>query len=783
MKHRQLREKRMRNTDKTRWIWNRHWSPEDKNEPGVMLFRKEITILEGLANCRVKVSADTKYKLYINGHLAEIGPSRGDREIWFYETVDLTKYLMTGKNCIAAVVLRYPEDPGKGNHGMFRTATPGLFIDGRIIYENGASEKLRTDETWKCLKDSRIVFIREEERFAPLIIHEEVYGNPAYRAWKMPGYQDDFWEDAFCYAYTEVPEAVSPGNLHPRDIPSLYLEKRQFRSVKSARVSVHSKEEWEDCLKGGHPLRIPPHTREIVEIDAGEEMTGFIHAAFEKGMNAKVRILYAEAYVMNGFEGPERIPVKNDREDCMNGHLSGYSDLYHLYGQGDEQRAEHYFPFWFRTFRFIQLTIETAEEPLLFDAFDYKETGYPLQVKTAVHTSDLSMNPIWEISERTLRRCMHETYEDCPYYEQLQYLMDTRQQILYTYAVSADDRLARKCIADMRRSQRYDGLLNASYPNMSSNVIPGFSIYYILMVYDHMMYFGDKELVRESLPVIEGILNFFRRNLDENGLVRKTGGLLDKARFWSFIDWAREWNDTNGMPPAGLYGPLTMESLLYILGLQKAAELMRWIGRHDEAAAALQQSQLVQAAVLAYCRGSNGMLTDGPGIEQYSQHCQVFAVLTGTGEKAVLRRNLLKSMQEPGYTRCTVAMRFYLFRALEKLDLYQLTEEYWEPWRIMIKNHCTTCVESEAYARSECHGWGALALFELPTVTLGVSPAEPGYETIRIHPTAGYMTEAKGDVMTPKGMVHVEWVLKDGKPEVQYRVPEGVKIKTSVRPV
>ena len=71
--------------------------------------------------------------------------------------------------------------------------------------------------------------------------------------------------------------------------------------------------------------------------------------------------------------------------------------------------------------------------PLTLQRFDYQETGYPLEVSTSVKTSDESLSDIWEISEKTLRRCMHETYEDCPYYEQLQYVMDSRTQILYTY--------------------------------------------------------------------------------------------------------------------------------------------------------------------------------------------------------------------------------------------------------------------------------------------------------------------------------------------------------------
>ena len=112
---------------------------------------------------------------------------------------------------------------------------------------------------------------------------------------------------------------------------------------------------------------------------------------------------------------------------------------------------------------------------------------------------------------------MHETYVDCPYYEQLQYIMDTRSEILYTYAVSADDRLARKAIAEFSRAQRPDGLLNCSYPNKTVNVIPGFALYYILMVHDHMMYFGDAELVKSVLPVVRRILDFFEERVIREG--------------------------------------------------------------------------------------------------------------------------------------------------------------------------------------------------------------------------------------------------------------------------
>ena len=756
------------------WIWSRHYSGEDRERPTLMLFRKTFDVKSEVKKAIINISADTKYKLYINGEFVQFGPSRGDKQLWFYDEVDIKGALREGKNCIAVIVLRYPEDPNKGNHGMIRTAIPGLMIDGEIETADESID-VSSDKGYRCYKDTRTSFVREEERFAPLIIHESVNGDPLYRGWKLPEYDDGFWEEAYVYPMGVIHPAVSPGNLAPRNIPFLYREKRRFEEISCVRKSVYTVNDWKAFISGKNALVIPPNTREIVELDAREEMTGFIHAAFVGGLGAKIKFVYSEAYVQDGFEGPERVPIKTDRRDSKNGHLLGYTDYYYLYGLGDESRKENYNPFWFRTFRFIQIVIETADEPLTFCEMDYEETGYPLQVKTKVSTSDKNMDKIWEISERTLKRCMHETYEDCPFYEQLQYIMDTRQQILYTYAISADDRLAKKCIVDMSRAQRYDGLLNCSYPNCSTNVIPGFSIYYILMVYDHMMYFGDKKLVKESMPVIEKILMYFHNHLDERGIVGTTGGLLFD-RFWSFIDWAKDWKETHGVPSAIKKGPITMESLLYVYGLQHAAKLSEYLGNNESKNEYIAEAALVQEAILKHCTGSNGMLTDGPGVEEYSQHCQVFAVLTKTGTENDRKANLLKTIDDKSYTQCTVAMRFYLFRALEDIDCYELTRDYWQPWLTMIENNCTTCVESEAYARSECHGWGALALYELPSVTLGVRPAKPGFEEIKIIPRAGYMEWASGTVITPKGEVRVSWELVDGKQSIKYSAPEGVKV-------
>lgn len=762
--------------NRTNWIWLPEWTAENKQAPVLALFLKKLDLAAKPESADIRISADTRYKLYINGQFAEMGPDRGDFQVWFYDPVDIKKYLHQGENVLAVQVLRYPTEYRKGNYGMFRTEYPGLYVEGIVSDASGNRYVLDADESWMCRVDEGFRIVSEAEGFAPLQIYEARRGIAELKGWTLPGYDAVSAKAGWAPArpYLHMSKMVSPGNLKKRSIPFLYRKRRRFQGVATVRMSLFHRHRWEALLLDDQRIVIPPHTKEIVEITAGEEMTAYITLAVQGGAGAEISILQSEGYVQDGHH--KGLPVKRNRNDQACGHLEGFEDRYVAAGYGCEEIPEEYEPFWFRTFRFIRLEIETKEQPLTLCRLDYTETGYPLEVMTKAESSDASLVPVWKISERTLRRCMHETYEDCPFYEQQQYAMDARVEILYTYAAAADDRLARKCMDDFKRSQRYDGLLNASYPCCRPNVIPGFSVYYILMLYDHMMYFGDRELLEEHLPTVFGILNYFHRHLTKEGYVAKLGGLNGRDRNWSFIDWVPEWDDTTGVPDAVLEGPITMESLLYVTGLQHAAAILDYLGYAEQAALYLGRAEAVQCALLQYAMGVNGMLQDGPGVEKYSQHVQVFSVLTETVTGEQGRRNLEETLLYPErYPQCSVAMAFYLFRAMQMTDLYVLSQEYWDIWHRMLKKGLTTCVEDEIGERSDCHGWGALILYELPSVILGVQPAKPGYEAVSIRPEPGYLEWAEGKVITPKGTVKVGWDVRDGGRFV-YEAPEGVEV-------
>lgn len=767
----------MNTKDSSGWIWTPDWTAKDQQVPRLVLFRHSLTITSMVKSAKVKVTADSRYKFYVNGKLVEVGPLKGNQKKWYFDSLDISDYLQVGLNVIAVKVLRYPPIHLAGNYGVVRTEMPGLFVQGEIKTEQ-ENYPLLSDENWQTYNNHHFEIVSEASDFAPLQIYEKSSGTPVLKDWLEPIADLTEWQSACEYDLAEVPPVLKAENLTPRTVPFMRRQLSHFGGIKQLVQTQSSLATWNSFLIDNHPVTIGANQRSVVEITANAEQTGYLQLAVAGGAGTRIKMLQSEAYVtsqtnvVNGLT----IHVKGDREDAEHGYLDGFFDTYTVGGSGKIASPEVYVPFWLRTFRFIRLEIETGNQPVTLTNFNYESTGYPLAVETKVQTSDSSLQDIWQLSERTLRRCMHETYEDCPYYEQQQYLMDTRAQILYTYAISADDRLARKAIDDFKCSQNPDGTLNASSPNFEENIIPTFSIYYIWMVYDHMMYFDDQQLLQDNFPAIKRILAYFDSHVSEAGYLDNLGGLNGISRYWSFIDWAAEWNETSGVPTAVKYGPVTIESLLYLYGLQAAIKIADHLGLSELAEKYLEQSRELSLAIKRDCIGQDGMIQDGPGLEIYSQQAQVFGILTHVLSYEQGKRNLKRTIEHrQDYAQCSVAMSFYLFAALKQVGLYAESNQYWDIWRRMLAKNCTTSVEAEAGERSECHAWGALALYELPTTILGVAPASPGYRTARIHPTPGYLKWAKGTVKTPVGVINVDWKLKDGRVDLTYQAPVPVE--------
>jgi alpha-L-rhamnosidase len=601
--------------------------------------------------------------------------------------------------------------------------------------------------------------------------------------WNTLDYDDSLWPTAILGTpQRKMSPMLDPRRLYPRQIPMLPEIPSKFQGAVNTEGSVDSAA-WTQLLQSDTAISIPANSKQWVELETETLTTGFLDLLCDvvggDGQLPVIEILCSECYELPIEESNSR--KKGDRTDFRNGKLYGMTDRYTLHSG-----ENYYSPFWFRTFRYIRLTITTHAQPVTINSFAYRATHYPLNVRTTVESSSPLITKLWEISISTLRNCMHETYEDCPFYEQNQFAMDSRSQILFTYLVSRDDRLARKAIQEFYASRRDDGLVETHFPCPGRGMnIPTFSLFWVLMIYDHMVHFGDEKLVKTYISAADGVLDYFDKRINDLGLV----GQFD-ADCWAFVDWTDGWftpsrGFTGLAVPKAYYskGAATFHSLLYAYVLAKASELQWFLGRRDTAAEYLARRRALLRVVRTHCfDAASGFFVDGPGAtDERSQHVQVMAVLSGCCDasvmdgddrpaavaidaRALMRRTILECA-EHRLAKASLAMGFYVFRAASEAGIY---EEVWDtltaPWRRMaFDEKMTTWAESESMTRSDCHGWSAVPLWEIGTEILGVRQLSPAYlamfpESQQVPPRKSLVADIKADVLiNDSETVHIEW--------------------------
>ncbi|KAJ5533210.1 hypothetical protein N7494_009762 [Penicillium frequentans] len=749
------------------WIWLPTHS-EDESQPGrYFLFRKSFQWTQpyGLREFPVHVSADSRYRLFVNGQRVSFGPCKSYPERWYYETIDILPYLTEGDNVISARVLRY-SCVNTGSSSIISTELPGLMVHAEL---EGLS--ISSDPSWKCLQEtSRKIIPHSEWNYLlgpPFMSNNErVTEAKKLSGWKRAAFDDTTWESAiFQFRPVKMLPIQRPWKLEPRPIPELPEIPGRFDGVVKCEGSI-TNAQWNSFIKGEEDLIVPAGETVSVDIECASLTTAFVNFQCGGGLGSIITFLYSECYEKDlGVDiAPFPMPRTKLLRSDSKGRLYGVKDIYTV---ADGQAEQTFEPFWFRAFRYVQLHIKASSQPLTLKEFTLRETSYPLDISTEIQAGP-ELNKIWDVSLRTLQNCRHETYEDCPFYEQNQFASDSRLQMLFTYQVSSDDRLARKTLEEFHASQTPDGLIKAQFPaGFKSKQIPQFSLYWVAMVWDHMRYFADKKVVRRYLSTIDGILNHFDERINDLGLV----GRFEEDT-WPFIDWVSEWSVPGKifescMPQSYTRnGAATFNSLLYIVALMQAADLCDFMGRTDTASEYATRAQALRDAVNKHCF-DDALYLDGPSTKEYSQHSQVFAVLSETITGTAARELMVRTMYNSSLVQCSSALQFYVFRAVEKVGLYnKMFPALLDPWRRMLADDLTTWAEFEENPRSDCHGWSACPVNEVVTQLYGIKPATPGFKRLRIEPQMDLLTTGEGTFVTPIAKIKLKWT-EDGNLEIE----------------
>jgi hypothetical protein len=319
-----------------------------------------------------------------------------------------------------------------------------------------------------------------------------------------------------------------------------------------------------------------------------------------------------------------------------------------------------------------------------------------------------------------------------------------------------------------------NGMLQCRYPSVFPQVIPGFALYWIFMLRDHFLYYKDEELIVRYRPSMEQVLNWFDRQLTTDGIVGPA-----PEGYWSFVDWVEEWIHLWGVPTASEKGPITVYSFMYIAALRIAADLNERTGRPEAAGEYSVRAEKVGEAVRALCWSEERkMFRDGPFAEEYSQHTQIWAVISDVVTGGEARSLMKRTLADKTLFQVSFAMSYFLFRALSQADLYEESFPLWKKWTEQVEMNLTSWMEDPVTQRSDCHAWGAIPLYEFPAGILGVKPALPGFDAIRVSPSIGTLRWARGAVVTRHGKVLVDWRIEDDELfRITVRGPDKIPVE------
>ncbi|CAK7218405.1 hypothetical protein SBRCBS47491_003498 [Sporothrix bragantina] len=769
------------------WIWHPAFPEHQLDTAGLLVhFRRQFTVDGEIPAClKIHISADTKYKLYVNHHLVSFGPVKGDQSLWFYDEVDIAPYLQRGSNFVGVHVLRLfcatqfaPSFP--------RLASGGLYVT--VPEDRTYSEHLSSSPLWEAAIDPFVTLRVNEPEDSFLHIYE------AHRRQDADCPLD--WRPAKILEYKNSTGNAPPWNLSPRLIPPHRVKTTGFAEIHNVQSDLAA-EAWRSLLladrnaEGARPgLRLPPGSRHRFELEIAAHTTAFLGARFLRprdGGGSSIRLTYAESYEDEPdlYKGERRKAHRRDRTK----QLIGPHDFYELQGQTvypgpqyleDETRQEAFVPFHYRTFRFIEVEINVgAASELVFQGIDVDAVHYPLDVQATIAAAPATdvVDALWTTSLRTLANCMHDCYEDCPFYEQLQYAMDTRSSALFTYCVAGDDRLARQAIVQLYYSfQPSTGLTASRAPSHRRQVIPHFSLYWICMLGDHWDYFGDARFLAPFAGVIDAILSYFALRVDaELQLVRSD---VRRPGIWNYIDWTDAWKPYGSPPVCERTGFSTFTNQMYAHTLNVAARVVGdTLGRHAVASEYRQRAQNITAAVQKHCFDgvfftdslASAQADEAPAPPR-SQHCQVWAVLSGAVQGRAAQELLRQTMHRTAageFVQGSIAMSFYILRALSMAGGSVYDDHFhtiWKaPWLAQLAMGVTTWVEDDIAQRSDCHAWGSVPLYEFVAEVAGVQPAAPGWATIQVRPRLQLYAEFNARVPMRMvdgktvGLVHVSW--------------------------
>jgi hypothetical protein len=427
-----------------------------------------------------------------------------------------------------------------------------------------------------------------------------------------------------------------------------------------------------------------------------------------------------------------------------------------------------------RSGRYVFLTLRNQQAPVRLRHVHLVESTYPVNYVGSFTCSDARLDRIWDISTRTLKLCMEDTYTDCPLYEQTHWVGDARNESLLAYGVFGAHDLARRCIRITAQSLERFPLTGCQTPSGWDCLLPAWSFLWGLSTWDHYWATGDKDWLRGVYPAVLRNLKGAEQFVNDRDLF--------SGAFWNLFDWTGADQGQKAV----------LHNSMFLVGAIDAALL------EAQTLGDTSQADWLKAFRARLVRGVNrlwdpakrsypdAVRDDGSISPSTCQHTSFLALLYDIIEKENAAA-ALKNLTEPPGKMVRIGSPFamlYLYETYEKLGMEdEIIREIYKHYLPMVESGATTVWESFPSGttgsggfptRSHCHAWSSAPSRFLNRIILGVKDTAPGAATVQISPRLNGLNWARGTTATARGPVSVDWKLAGQTLEVRYTAPATV---------
>jgi alpha-L-rhamnosidase len=777
--------------------WSGHWiAPEPRPDADLtaalggtpaeggfsrLLFRRSFELPEVPVAAPTRLTADSRYVLWVNGREVGRGPARSQPFRQRYDSYDLGPYLVAGTNVVAVLVTYYGHATS-----FWQPAAAGASTDAVLVFEATiGGEEIVSDGTWRVQRSAAWSLATPQSGLEGVPV-EILDARKLPIAWRETDFDDASWAQAALVATAHIgglaqtrPPTYPFGRLLSRGMSM--LDGDLVAPARALDASSRATPQW----RADHPA--PRVTQTLLE-EPSEVGTAQLPATFVVGSGRVQHLAFDFGRIVAGFleldlDAPSGTVVEiYFREKPFRPELA-WAGLDPGIGARYVARGEHdrFAGMELNGLRYVHLVVHASQQATVtVSRLEVREHLYPRTGGAYFHSDDPGLNALYRAGVRTVQLNSLDSYTDCPTREQRAWVGDAVVHQMVDLATNEDWGLARNYL-QLGNSPRPDGILPmvavGEIEASGGLTIPDWSLSWVHGVHVQYWHDGALDAMSRHLPTIERVLRWYANYVDERGTIADVPE-------WNLVDWASIF----------LTGRSSILTALWARGLTEFAELSDAVGNSGSAAWARGLYESAAAGYSDFWDDERGVyvdhITDGHRMPAASQVANASAIISGLAPRHRWA-SIVDTMTDPE----RLVVRSWIGSDTGGYDMEKMIEQAkgiqridWDPEREMVlAEPFFSYAVHDAVARAgrsdlliylvrrwdqflvegydtfgECwgwgtpvHGWSSTPTRDLVGYVLGITPQEPGFARVRVAPRPGRLKELAGAVPTPHGLVEV----------------------------